>query len=379
MNPAPPVTNNIRAAAPARPSVRPPFASRRPAMQLDRPGGQPGAVLLAPAMRIMSEPPILIVPYMWIGDFVRCHTVVRLLRTQFPSRSIDVLTTPLVAPLLDYMPGVRKAIVADLPRRRLALRQQRALARRSANRRLRTGAGDAAHLEVGVGAVPGWNPACGPDSSARRASGCSTMCASASARCRAWSIAVPSSPCPKALPPRRNGLCRNSRCPQPSLPRGCSIRGYPTSAARRWHSRRARSVGPSAGRRRTMPSLPGSWSPSGNQVWVIGGPDERAIAAEIVRTGDPRHARSNRPRPAQCRARSRRCRCRGIKQFRPPPRCGCLGYPGGGNFRADQPLALGSAQSARRRDRDHRPAVLPSVPRAGLPPAPSPLPARHFR
>src|SRR5918995_6916832 len=74
--------------------------------------------------------PILIVPYMWIGDFVRCHTVVRLLQTQFPSRSIDVLTTPLFAPLLDYMPGVRKAIVADLPRRRLALGQQRALARR---------------------------------------------------------------------------------------------------------------------------------------------------------------------------------------------------------------------------------------------------------
>ena len=98
-------------------------------MQLERPGGQLGAVLW-PAMRTMSEPPILIVPYMWIGDFVRCHTVVRLLRTQFPSRSIDVLTTPLVAPLLDYMPGVRKAIVADLPRRRLALRQQRALARR---------------------------------------------------------------------------------------------------------------------------------------------------------------------------------------------------------------------------------------------------------
>jgi len=72
--------------------------------------------------------PILIVPYMWIGDFVRCHTVVRLLRARFPASPVDVLTTALVAPLLDYMPGVRKGIVWDLPRRRLALSQHRALA-----------------------------------------------------------------------------------------------------------------------------------------------------------------------------------------------------------------------------------------------------------
>ena len=55
--------------------------------------------------------PILIVPYMWIGDFVRCHTVVRLLNQRFPEQPVDVLTTSMVAPLLDYMPGVRKGIV----------------------------------------------------------------------------------------------------------------------------------------------------------------------------------------------------------------------------------------------------------------------------
>jgi heptosyltransferase-2 len=74
--------------------------------------------------------PILIVPYMWIGDFVRCHTVVRLLRTRFPASPIDVLATAMVAPLLDYMPGVRKSIVWDLPRKRLAFSQHRALAAR---------------------------------------------------------------------------------------------------------------------------------------------------------------------------------------------------------------------------------------------------------
>jgi heptosyltransferase-2 len=67
---------------------------------------------------------------MWIGDFVRCHTVVQLLKKRFPHRQVDVLTTKMVSPLVDYMPGVRKGVVADLPRRRLAFAQHRALAKR---------------------------------------------------------------------------------------------------------------------------------------------------------------------------------------------------------------------------------------------------------
>ena len=74
--------------------------------------------------------PILIVPYMWIGDFVRCHSVVKVLRQRFPDRPVDLLATSLCAPLADYMRGVRQAIIADLPRSRLALSQQRALAQR---------------------------------------------------------------------------------------------------------------------------------------------------------------------------------------------------------------------------------------------------------
>ena len=73
---------------------------------------------------------ILLVPYMWIGDFVRCHSIVKLLRQRAPERPIDILTTTLCAPLLDYMPGVRSGIVCDLPRRRLALSEHIALARR---------------------------------------------------------------------------------------------------------------------------------------------------------------------------------------------------------------------------------------------------------
>ena len=75
---------------------------------------------------------VLLVPYMWIGDFVRCHSVIKLLRARYPGRPIDVLTTTLCAPLLDYMPEVRKGIVVDLPRKRLALSEHQALAARLA-------------------------------------------------------------------------------------------------------------------------------------------------------------------------------------------------------------------------------------------------------
>jgi len=75
-------------------------------------------------------PPILIVPYVWIGDFVRSHSVVKVLRARWPERPIDFLTSTLCAPLLDYMPGVRKGIVCDLPRRRLPIGRYVKLGRR---------------------------------------------------------------------------------------------------------------------------------------------------------------------------------------------------------------------------------------------------------
>jgi len=74
--------------------------------------------------------PIIIVPYMWIGDFVRCHSVVKLLNARFPNRPVDVLTTSLCAPLTDYMPGLRRAVIVDLPRSRIAVTDQLSLARR---------------------------------------------------------------------------------------------------------------------------------------------------------------------------------------------------------------------------------------------------------
>jgi len=78
----------------------------------------------------LDRRPILIVPYMWIGDFVRCHTVVKLLKSRFPGRPVDLLSTTLCAALTDYMPEVRQAIAVDLPRKRLPFAEYRLLADR---------------------------------------------------------------------------------------------------------------------------------------------------------------------------------------------------------------------------------------------------------
>ncbi len=75
-----------------------------------------------------AHQPVLIVPYVWIGDFVRCHSVVKLLRGGAPERPVDIVSSTLCSPLADYMPGVRKAIVTDLPRGRIAIARQRQLA-----------------------------------------------------------------------------------------------------------------------------------------------------------------------------------------------------------------------------------------------------------
>lgn len=82
------------------------------------------------AMGSHERAPVLLVPYMWIGDFVRCHSVVQVLKRRWPERPVDVLTTSLTRPLVDYMPGVRKGVLADLPRGRLGWRENRDLARR---------------------------------------------------------------------------------------------------------------------------------------------------------------------------------------------------------------------------------------------------------
>jgi lipopolysaccharide heptosyltransferase II len=77
-----------------------------------------------------SPAPLLIVPFVWIGDFVRVHSVVRLLQAQNAARPVDMVASTLCAPLADYMPGLRQAVIADIPRRRLGLAQQMQLTAR---------------------------------------------------------------------------------------------------------------------------------------------------------------------------------------------------------------------------------------------------------
>ncbi|MBX6425205.1 MAG: lipopolysaccharide heptosyltransferase II [Variibacter sp.] len=223
--------------------------------------------------------PILVVPYMWIGDFVRCHTVVRVLKARFPSRPVDVVATSLTAPLADYMPGVRQAVVADIPHRRLAIGQQAALARRLR----REGYGTALVMSrkwkaalapflagiperigyVGEGRfgllnAPRWGE--------RRLPRMVDQCAA---------LALPAgAPLPPAWPPPRLAVpaaeiadwrARRGLGDEPSV---VALAPGAVGPSKRWPVERYGAVASELARQ--------GWT-----VWVIGGPAERPLAAEI--------------------------------------------------------------------------------------------------
>ena len=227
--------------------------------------------------------PILIIPYMWIGDFVRGHSLVRLLNQRWPNRPVDLLTTTLCAPLIDYMPGVRAGIVWDLPRSRLALAKQRALAQKLRARNYGTAI-----------VLP-----------------------------RTWKSAI--APALAGIPERvgfvgevRFGLINQWRWGEKALPRMIDkigalalpdravlptewpvpqLKASPEEISR---FRLARGLGEAT----AVALAPGSVGPAkrwtyytqaartlaerGFDVWVVGGPGEKALAAEIVAIGGPR-------------------------------------------------------------------------------------------
>jgi heptosyltransferase-2 len=232
---------------------------------------------------------ILLVPYMWIGDFVRCHSVVKLLRERHPHCAVDVLTTTLCAPLLEYMPGVRSGIVADLPRKRLALAEHRALAARLRGQNYRqalvmprTWKAALAPLLAGIPMRTGFVGECrfgllndlrfGERRLKRMIDRCGTL----------------------ALP---NGAAPPAEWPLPELV-------VPLAEATEWRTR----CGLAADGRPVIAFAPGAVGPSkrwpvrhfaelaralsahGAAVWVLGSPDDAALAAEIVRDCGP-HAR----------------------------------------------------------------------------------------
>src|ERR1700712_1795666 len=227
--------------------------------------------------------PILIIPYMWIGDFVRGHTVVRVLKQRWPNRPVDLLVTSLCAPLVDYMPGVRSGIVWDLPRGRLAVARQRGLA---------------AEL---------------------RARGYGT----ALVMPRTWKAAI--APALAGIPERvgffgeaRFGLINRMRWGEKALPRFIDKNAalalpdgaplppewpvpqlrIPPEEIASWRqanglgSAPAIALGPGsvgASKRWTYyPEAARLLAEQGLDVWVVGGPGEKPLAAEIVAAGGPR-------------------------------------------------------------------------------------------
>jgi heptosyltransferase II len=244
-----------------------------------------------------SGSPILIVPYMWIGDFVRCHSVVTLLRQRYPDRPVDILATTLCAPLADYMPGLRQTIVWDLPRSRLALAEQNALAQRLQ----REGYGTALIMP------------------------------------RTWKSAL--APFLAGIPERvgffgegRIILLNDLRFGERKLPRmvdRCAMLALPSGAEPReawplpklkvaaakvaaWRNRRgltddgrpAVAFAPGAvGASKRWPStayaeLARSLLSDGFAVWILGGPGEKALAAEIVGESEARDLTGNDLRDA---------------------------------------------------------------------------------
>src|SRR5882672_787899 len=229
--------------------------------------------------------PILIIPYMWIGDFVRGHTVVRVLRQRWPNRPVDLLVTSLCAPLVDYMPGVRAGIVWDLPRGRLAVARQAGLATELRAR----GYGTALVLP------------------------------------RTWKAAI--APALAGIPERvgffgeaRFGLINRMRWDEKSkalprfidknaalaLPAGAKLPPewpvpqlrVPPEETARWRQANGLGSGPAvalgpgsvgASKRWTYyPEAAKLLAERGLDVWVIGGPGEKALAQEIVAVGGPR-------------------------------------------------------------------------------------------
>lgn len=218
---------------------------------------------------------------MWIGDFVRCHTVVKLLKQRFPSRPIDVLTTEMVEPLLDYMPGIRRGIVVDLPRRRLALRQHIELAHRLATERYglalvmpRTWKAALAALLAGIPQRTGFvgegrfglinDLRWGERKLPRMVDRCAALALPKGG------LLPPAWPLPELVASATDVAAWRKRTGLPDDGRTeIALAPGAVGPSKRW---------PSA----AFAELARRLTSQGHRVWVVGGPNERALAAEIA-------------------------------------------------------------------------------------------------
>ena len=198
----------------------------------------------------------------------------RVLKQRWPNRPVDLLVTSLCAPLVDYMPGVRSGIVWDLPRGRLAVARQWGLAAGSApsgttaprwccpapgNRRLR---------RRWPGFRNGW------DLSARPGSGCIN-------RWRWGEKALPRFIDKNAALALPDGAPLPPEWPVPQLV-------VPADEIGRWRQANGLGAGPAvalapgsvgASKRWTYyPEAAKLLAEQGLDVWVVGGPGEKALA-----------------------------------------------------------------------------------------------------
>ncbi|RUW29846.1 MULTISPECIES: lipopolysaccharide heptosyltransferase II [unclassified Mesorhizobium] len=72
--------------------------------------------------------PILLVGFPAVGDFVRCHSAIRILAKRFPDCPIDVVTSPGNVAFARFMPHVRKAWALNRRPMQLGLAARRNLA-----------------------------------------------------------------------------------------------------------------------------------------------------------------------------------------------------------------------------------------------------------
>ena len=302
---------------------------------------------------VSDRRPILVVPYMWIGDFVRCHTVVKLLRARFPSRPVDMLATTLCSPLVDYMPDVRQAIVADLPRRRLSYADHRGLA----DRLVREDYGTAvimprtwksalapflADIPERVGWFGEWrfvllnHARFGERKRPRMVDRCAALALPAGAEQPAsW-------PVPELRVPETEIAGWRERMALPQTGRVVALAPGAVGPSKRWTA---------AG----YAELTRRLTAQGIAVWVLGGPGEQSLAAQIIqRRGSPR-TRPHRHRTAQRHPGSRSGRCRGIERLRFAACRGRDWHADDRHLWPDKRVALGTAQSDRWRRSRRRP------------------------
>jgi lipopolysaccharide heptosyltransferase II len=231
-----------------------------------------------------NRDPILLVPYMWIGDFVRCHSVVKVLQGRWPDRPIDVLATSLCAPLVDYMPGLRQAVVCDLPRDRLALGAHLALARRlrlegyatalvmprtfkSALAPFLAGIPERVGFfgEMRIGLLTDWRR--GERALPRMIDRCAALALPAGTDYPAqW-------PLPQLVVPAAELAHWRSLQGVDSTTRAVAIAPGAVGPSKRWPG---------------FAALAARLVADGLTVWVLGGPNERPLAAQIVEAGGPR-------------------------------------------------------------------------------------------